>query len=117
MPMLAGRVAVVTGGARGLGLATVEAAVAEGAIPVVFDRDATALDALSATLTGRGVDHLALRVDVAEEAQVDAAFADVAVRFGRIDILVNNAGIAIRRPTLELSVADWQAVIDVNLTA
>ncbi|MGZ5716116.1 MAG: SDR family NAD(P)-dependent oxidoreductase, partial [Caldimonas sp.] len=64
-----------------------------------------------------GVDHLAQALDVSDEAAVDAAMDGVFSRYGRIDVLVNNAGIARRRPTLELSLADWQAVVDVNLTA
>jgi NAD(P)-dependent dehydrogenase (short-subunit alcohol dehydrogenase family) len=112
-----GRVAVVTGGARGIGLATVEALVAEGFRPVLFDRDAEALAEAGRDLAGRGVDHVAEALDVRDEAAVDAAFGRVVARFGRLDVLVNNAGIALRRPTLELSLADWQAVVDVNLTA
>jgi NAD(P)-dependent dehydrogenase (short-subunit alcohol dehydrogenase family) len=113
----AGRVAVVTGGAKGIGWATVEAFVAEGARPVLFDRDAAALDEAARRLTDRGIEHAATVLDVSDEAAVDAAIASVVARFGRIDVLVNNAGIALRRPTLELSLADWQAVVDVNLTA
>jgi NAD(P)-dependent dehydrogenase (short-subunit alcohol dehydrogenase family) len=112
-----GRVAVVTGGAKGIGRATVDALVAEGVRPVLFDRDAAALDAASRQLAGRGVDHLAEALDITDEAAVDGAMERVVARYGRIDVLVNNAGIALRRPTLELTLADWQAVVDVNLTA
>jgi len=112
-----GRVAVVTGGARGIGWATVEALVADGARPVLFDRDGAALAIASRQLAERGIDHHAATLDVADEAAVESAMAEVVARYGRIDILVNNAGIALRRPTLELSLADWQAVVDVNLTA
>ena len=112
-----GRVAVVTGGAKGIGWATVQALVADGVRPVLFDRDEAALaDA------GRAAGRARRRssrgdVDVADEAAVERAMAAVVSRFGRLDILVNNAGIALRRPTLELSLADWQKVVDVNLTA
>ena len=111
------RVAVVTGGAKGIGWATALAFVAEGARPVLFDRDEAALASVSRQLAERGVDHLAEPLDVTDEAAVERAFAEVVARYGRIDVLVNNAGIALRRPTLELSLADWQAVVDVNLTA
>ena len=111
------RVVVVTGGAKGIGWATVEAFVAAGSTPVLFDRDERALAAASAQLIERAVDHLAIRVDITDETAVDAAFAQVSARYGRVDVLVNNAGIAIRRPTVELSTGDWQAVVDVNLTA
>ena len=110
------RVAVVTGGAKGIGWATVEALVRAGAIPVLFDRDPQALAAAQETLTRRGVDHLLVQVDVTDEAAVDAAFERVIAGYGRVDILVNNAGIARRRPTVELPLADWQAVVDLNQT-
>ena len=112
-----GQVAVVTGAAKGIGWATVAALVADGATPVLFDRDAKALAEAGRRLDESGVAHLAAVLDVADEAAVEAAMAQVVARFGRIDVLVNNAGIALRRPTLELSLADWQAVVDVNLTA
>ena len=97
-----GRVAVVTGGARGIGWATVQALVADGVRPVLFDRDEAALADAGRRLAERGVDHHAANVDVADEAAVERAMAAVVSRFGRLDILVNNAGIALRRPTLEL---------------
>ena len=111
------RIAIVTGGAKGIGWATVSALVKTGVTPVLFDRDAQALAVAHQTLSGEGVDHLTEQVDITDERAVDAAFAKVAARYGRLDALVNNAGIALRRPTVEMSTADWQAVIDVNLTA
>jgi NAD(P)-dependent dehydrogenase (short-subunit alcohol dehydrogenase family) len=111
------RIAVVTGAAKGIGWATVQAFVKAGATPVLIDRDAAALAAASADLTGQGVEHLVQHADITLEAEVDAAFAKVVARFGRIDVLVNNAGTALRRPTVELSSQDWQTVVDVNMTA
>lgn len=111
------RVAVVTGGAKGIGWATVQGLVNTAAIPVLFDRDAQALATAHEMLNRDGVEHLALHVDITDELAVDAAFEKVAMRYGRVDILVNNAGIALRRPTVELARIDWQAVVDVNLTA
>ena len=110
------RVAVVTGGARGIGWATVQALLVDGVRPVLFDRDETALADAGRRLAERGVEHHAASVDVTDETAVERAMAAVVARFGRLDILVNNAGIALRRPTLELSLADWQKVVDVNLT-
>jgi NAD(P)-dependent dehydrogenase (short-subunit alcohol dehydrogenase family) len=107
---LDGRVAVVTGGAKGIGRATIEVLVARGAVPVVIDRDTHAPGAMPR-------DSLVVKADVSDEAAVDAAFSQVRERFGRLDILVNNAGVALRRPTVELSRAEWQSVVDVNLTA
>ena len=111
------RVAVVTGAARGIGWATVQALAATGAIPVLFDRDESALAVAHDALAAQAIEHLIEPVDLTDEAALEAAFANVAARCGRIDVLVNNAGIALRRPTVELSTADWQAVVDVNLTA
>jgi len=116
-PELQGRVAIVTGGAKGIGWATVEALVQAGALPVLLDRDTPALAQAGAALAARGVNAMAEQVDITDEAAVDAVFGRIADRFGRADILVNNAGIGRRRPTVELSAADWQAVVDVNLTA
>lgn len=67
-------------------------------------------------IAGEGLQAVAHGVDVTDEASVDAAMAAIVAREGRIDSLINNAGLAIRRPTIELSVADWEAVLKVNLT-
>ena len=99
---LDGEVAVVTGGASGIGRAVADAFAQVGARVVVFDLAAEVKDGY--------------KVDVADEVQVTAAFADVAQRHGRLDVLFNNAGIAIRRPTLELTASDWNQVLAVNMT-
>ena len=112
-----GRVAVVTGGARGIGWATVQALVQGGAKPVILERDADALAQAHDTLARQAVTAMTECLDVTDTAAVDAAFARVAARFGRLDILVNNAGIGRRKPAVDLSDADWQAVVDVNLNA
>jgi NAD(P)-dependent dehydrogenase (short-subunit alcohol dehydrogenase family) len=99
---LDGDVAVVTGGASGIGRAVADAFAAVGARVAIFDLAAA----------GDG----AYPVDVADEAQVRAAFEAVVARHGRLDVLFNNAGIAIRKPTLELPLADWDRVVAVNMT-
>jgi NAD(P)-dependent dehydrogenase (short-subunit alcohol dehydrogenase family) len=104
---LRGEVAVVAGGAHGIGAACAELLAAAGAQVVVLDREAAADPPAGAQ---------AIALDVTDEPAVDAAMGSVADRHGRIDILVASAGIAIRRPATELSLADWQAVVDVNLT-
>jgi NAD(P)-dependent dehydrogenase (short-subunit alcohol dehydrogenase family) len=111
------RVVVVTGGAKGIGWATVQAFVKTGAIPVLLDRDEEAVAAAHEALSRAGVDHLPKHIDITDESAVNAAVDDVVARYGRLDVLVNNAGIALRRPTVELATADWQSVVDVNLTA
>ena len=106
-------VAVITGGARGIGLATAKALAGAGARPILLDRDGNAADQAAEAL---GAGASARQLDVTQEAEVDAVFEAIAREHGRIDILVNNAGAAIRRPTTELSLADWQRVVDVNMT-
>lgn len=108
-----GAIAVITGGARGIGRATAEALAGAGAQPILLDLDG---DAARQTATEIGHGAVGRQLDVTREADVDAAFAAIAGEHGRVDILVNNAGAAIRRPTTELSLADWQRVVDVNMT-
>lgn len=106
------RVAVVTGGASGIGLASARALGEAGARVVVLDRGEVAAE----TVSELGPDAFAVQADVSDEASLEAAFAEVMARVGRIDVLVNSAGIAIRRPAVELSVADWEKVVAVNMT-
>jgi NAD(P)-dependent dehydrogenase (short-subunit alcohol dehydrogenase family) len=110
---LDGQVAVITGGARGIGRATAEAFVAAGARVVLADRD---LDEAKKAASAMG-NAEAHALDVTLEAEVDRFFDDLAARTGRIDILVNNAGASIRKATTELSKAEWDTVIAVNQTA
>jgi NAD(P)-dependent dehydrogenase (short-subunit alcohol dehydrogenase family) len=95
----------------------VQALVKSGVTPVLLDRDQEALAGAGEALRRQTVEHLLQRIDVTDESAVSAAFSNVTARYGRIDVLVNNAGIALRRDTVELSRADWQSVVDVNLTA
>jgi len=113
---LAGRVVAVTGAAGGIGFATVTAFAARGAVPVLLDRNAATLASASQQLTRLGVAHSANVVDVADGDAVDRGFAEIVQTHGRLDALVNNAGIALRKPSVELSQREWQAVVDVNLT-
>jgi NAD(P)-dependent dehydrogenase (short-subunit alcohol dehydrogenase family) len=110
---LKGRVAVVTGGASGIGLASAELLAAAGASVVIVDRDHAAAQHALKNIGNKG---LALAVDVAKESEIEAAVADVARQLGRIDILVNSAGTAIRRPAVEVTLEDWDKVIAVNMT-
>jgi NAD(P)-dependent dehydrogenase (short-subunit alcohol dehydrogenase family) len=108
---LDGKVVAVTGGASGIGLAAAAALREAGAAVWLLDRDGEAAARAAAPIGAQS-----LAMDVAQEAQVDAGFARIAAEAGRLDILVNNAGTAIRRPSVELSLADWQTVVDVNMT-
>ena len=114
---LRGRVAVITGGAQGIGYATAERMLASGASVVLWDIDAARLDQAVAALASRGPVSTD-RVELTEEDSVAAAAAATLARHGRIDILVNNAGITGgNAPTWELDPAVWRRVVEVNLIA
>jgi rhamnulose-1-phosphate aldolase/alcohol dehydrogenase len=107
---LAGRIALVTGGAGGIGSATARRLLAEGACVALTDIDAEALTAAEESLAqsfGRDVVH-GVRADVTDEASVRAALAGTVERFGGIDIVVANAGLATAAPFAETSLADWE---------
>jgi NAD(P)-dependent dehydrogenase (short-subunit alcohol dehydrogenase family) len=107
------RVAVVTGAARGIGLATARRFLAEGWRVALLDIDLETLTASAAALAG---DTLALHCDVADAAEVGAAIRRAASHFGRLDALVNNAGTAVFKPMLETTPEEWARVLAVNLT-
>jgi meso-butanediol dehydrogenase / (S,S)-butanediol dehydrogenase / diacetyl reductase len=107
--------ALVTGAARGIGLATARRFLAQGWRVALLDIDGDTLQATEAALA-LPERVLALHADVAVEAEVAAAVARLEQRFGRIDALVNNAGVAVFKPLLQTTAAEWQRVIDVNLT-
>ena len=109
------RTALVTGAARGIGLATAKRFLAEGWCVALLDIDGETLGKSHAALA-RPDTTLALTCDVADAAGVTRAFAAITQRFGRLDALVNNAGIAIFKPLLETTLADWERTLAVNLT-
>ncbi len=113
---LDGRVAVVTGGAQGIGFASAHALGESGARVIIADRDPAALEKGITALAEKDVDCASLMLDVTSSAQVDDAVKTLIARESRIDILVNNAGIA-RSETPAEDVVDehWLNVIDVNL--
>ena len=107
-------VAIVTGGARGIGLAVARWFLARGQRVALLDIEADALQRTVADLAAPG-SVLGLPCDVSDPAQVQATVDRVAATFGRIDVLVNNAGIAIFKPIGETGYADWRRVLAVNL--
>jgi 3-oxoacyl-[acyl-carrier protein] reductase len=112
---VAGKTALVTGAARGIGLAIATRLAADGARVALLDQDA---DAVETAARGIGRGALALAGDVTRAKDVDGAVARVESAWGRLDVLVNNAGITGRSfPIWELSDEDWQRVIDVDLTS
>jgi NAD(P)-dependent dehydrogenase (short-subunit alcohol dehydrogenase family) len=110
------RVAIVTGGARGIGRETAETLAAAGARVVLADLDKDMAESAAAEIRAAGLPATAIVADVADEASVNEMVQATLEREGRLDILVNNAGIAIRRPAVELALGDWDKVLSVNLT-
>lgn len=114
-----GKVAIVTGAARGLGHEYARRFAAEGARTVIVDVDATAASAAAETIAATtGAETLGLAVDVANEAATTAMAAAVNDQYGRIDIIVNNAGVwgdLERHPLLDIPVSYWDTVMGVNL--
>src|SRR5437588_9935443 len=115
MGKLDGKVAIVTGGNRGIGRAIAGGLAREGAAVVLAARDAERLVQAAAEITATGAAALAVPTDMTEEAQVEALFARTIARFDRLDILVNNAGAFDGGPLDELSLAAWEKVMAVNL--
>jgi NAD(P)-dependent dehydrogenase (short-subunit alcohol dehydrogenase family) len=109
------KVALVTGAARGIGLAVARRFLADDWRVVLLDIEGDLLEKSVAALAKPDVT-MAVTCDVSDANAVAAAFAAIERRFGRLDALVNNAGIAVFTPLMETSEADWNRVIDVNLT-
>ncbi|CAM5369825.1 SDR family NAD(P)-dependent oxidoreductase [Thauera mechernichensis] len=112
--LLDGKVAVITGGAglNGLGFATARMLAAQGARIALLDLEQANPAAAAAEL---GPQHIGLVANVTDKAACDAAAAEIVKRLGRIDVLVNNAGITQPRKTLDITSADYDAVLDVSL--
>ncbi|TSA27713.1 MAG: 3-oxoacyl-[acyl-carrier-protein] reductase [Ignavibacteriales bacterium] len=116
MKRLENKVAIVTGGAQGIGKATVEKFAAEGATIIVWDVDETKGNKLSDDLRLQKVTIKFMKVNVADFQEVEKAILQIINEFGKIDILVNNAGILRDGTLVKMTHEQWQQVIDVNLT-
>ena len=112
---LHGKTALVTGGARGIGFATVQRLLREGARCVIWDRDQAAIDAATANLADAG-EVTSDTVELAKPESVEAAAGQALGRHGQIDILVNNAGIAgINKKLWECTPQEWRDVMEIDL--
>jgi NAD(P)-dependent dehydrogenase (short-subunit alcohol dehydrogenase family) len=112
---LTGRVALVTGGGRGLGEAICRELAAAGTTVVAADIRTELADAVADGLRREGLDAHAVELDVTDEASASETVSGLLVRHGRVDVLVNNAGTDVTAPFEELSQADWDRVVGVNL--
>lgn len=111
---LEGKIAIVTGAARGIGRACAERLLADGARVVLADIDAARLDEAAAAL-GDADTVLAVVTDVSRKEEVEVLVAAAVEKFGRLDIMVNNAGIAMVQDFLDITKADYDKVLGVNL--
>jgi 2-hydroxycyclohexanecarboxyl-CoA dehydrogenase len=114
MPLL-GKNAIVTGGASGIGLATCRRLARDGAGIGVWDIDFAAAQRTAAELIASGARAVACNVDVSARAQIDVGVERVRAELGPVQILVNNAGMTSFRPFLEVTEAEWERVMFVNL--
>ncbi|MGX6442199.1 SDR family oxidoreductase [Neobacillus sp. K501] len=114
---LKGKIAIVTGGGRGLGQQIAEAYAEAGANVVVCSRNLGACEEISRSLNEKGVRSLALKCDVSNPEEIQYVVDETLKEFGRIDILVNNSGISWGAPALEMPEDKWDKVMDINLKA
>ncbi len=113
---LTGRVALVTGGSRGLGLEIAEALGEAGAKVAVTARRPQWLGPAEAALKDHGIDAMSFPCDICDPAQVEQLRAAVEHRFGAVDVLFNNAGVSWGAPAVDMSLDKWRQVIDTNMT-
>jgi len=112
---LQGKVAVVTGGAQGIGRAIALGLGREGAKVVIADLQADKAKGVAAELEALGSEALAVEVNVASESSVKQLASETFGRFGRVDVLVNDAGIYLKAPVVEITEENWDRTINVNL--
>ena len=110
---LAGKTAVITGAARGIGRAFAEAYIKEGAQVAIADLNGASA-AATAELLGEGA--TAVQMDVTDQASIDTAIGEIMARFGQIDILINNAALFTAAPIIEIDRTDYQRVFDTNVS-
>lgn len=117
MSKLLNKLAIITGGASGIGRQTVLEFVKEGATPVIVDINVEKGLELEAEIKANGSEALFVRTDITSEEEVKSLYAQVLESFGRVDILVNNAGILMLGATHEYDFAKWNKVVSINLNS
>jgi NAD(P)-dependent dehydrogenase (short-subunit alcohol dehydrogenase family) len=117
MSKLTGRTALITGASKGLGKAMAIALAAEGARVGLVSRDVVLLNNVAAEITTAGGLASVFPADVTNEEQVRQVERAVAGAFGKVNILINNAGINVRKPVTDFTLAEWNSVMDTNVTA
>ena len=114
---LQGRVALITGASQGIGHACASALARQGASVALAARNQQKLDELTQQITSTGGQAAAFAIDVADEDQIKSGIKGALAHFGKIDILVNNAGITKDQLVMRMKRADWDAVLNTNLTS
>src|SRR5258708_3836091 len=114
---LSGKTALITGASKGLGRAMAVALGAAGARLALVSRDVGQMEDTAAAVREQGAEANIFQADVTDEAQVLQMEKDVSAKMGRIQILINNAGINVRKPVTEFTLAEWNSVLNTNLTS
>ena len=113
--MLAGKVALITGGGSGIGRAIALAFARQGALSIVLDQNAVAADAVAEEIRESGGRSLAIQADVASLSQVSSAFEEIVKRANKLDILINSAGMYIYKNAITLEECEWEKCLGVDL--
>jgi len=114
-PVLQGTVALVTGASSGIGAATAAALADQGAAVALAARRRDRLEALAATITGKGGTALVLECDITDQQQAASAVERTAAELGRLDTLINNAGVMLLGPIVGAPLAEWQQMVELNV--
>ena len=117
METLSGKVALITGGGRGLGAAIGQALAEAGAIPILADVRIDLAEQTAKDLQTKGLEAIALSLDITNDQQIETAIQKIIDQYGKIDVLINNAGTDVTLSVEELTIADWDRVMNVNLRA
>jgi len=117
MAQFEGQVAVITGGAGAIGQAVAHLLGEQGARVALWDVNASALETVSAELSGKGIDCISHAGDLSAEAEIEAALAATLEAFGRVDMLVTSTGVSPREDAITQPLGNWQRSLDVNMTS